>query len=83
MPDYPSEFIQTGISAIDGMNTMVRGQKRPSFPPPAFPIPGWRPKSPARPGAGDGGRFAVVFAAIGITFEEADYFINDLSGPGR
>ena len=48
--DYPSEFIQTGISAIDGLNTLVRGQKLPVFSGRACPMPSWRPRLPGRQG---------------------------------
>lgn len=47
--DYPNEFIQTGISTIDLLNPLVRGQKLPLFSVQAFPIPGWRPRSPVSP----------------------------------
>ena len=76
--DYPSEFIQTGISAIDGLNTLVRGQKLPDvLGLAACPTHSWRRRSRVRPRcwAADSSKFAVVFGAIGITFEEADFFI--------
>ena len=50
--DYPNEFIQTGISTIDGLNTLVRGRSCPSSPPPASPTPSWLPRSPARQRSG-------------------------------
>ncbi len=81
--DYPSEFIQTGISAIDGMNTMVRGQKLPIFS--ASGLPHSRLAAQIARQAkvlGTESKFAVVFAAMGITFEEADYFINDFERTG-
>ena len=79
--DYPNEFIQTGISAIDGLNTLVRGQKLPIF---GFdrPIPTGGSDCPPSQGLDDSGKFAVVFAAMGITFEEADYFISDFRRTG-
>ncbi|HHX86719.1 MAG TPA: V-type ATP synthase subunit B [Firmicutes bacterium] len=81
--DYPSEFIQTGISAIDGMNTMVRGQKLPIFS--ASGLPHSRLAAQIARQAkvlGTESKFAVVFAAMGITFEEADYFITDFRRTG-
>ena len=81
--DYPSEFIQTGISAIDGLNTLVRGQKLP-----VFSGSGLHHAQVAAQIArqarvlGTDERFAVVFAAVGITFEEADFFINDFRATG-
>ncbi|HYE09191.1 MAG TPA: V-type ATP synthase subunit B [Patescibacteria group bacterium] len=81
--DYPSEFIQTGISAIDGLNTLVRGQKLPVFS--ASGLPHSRLAAQIARQAkvlGTDSNFAVVFAAIGITFEEADYFIEDFKKTG-
>jgi len=80
---YPSEFIQTGISTIDGMNTLVRGQKLPIFT--ASGLPHARLAAQIARQAkvlGAEGEFAVVFAAMGITFEEADYFISDFRKTG-
>ncbi len=73
--EYPSEFIQTGISAIDGLNTLVRGQKLPIFS--ASGLPHARLAAQIARQAkvrGKDEKFAVVFAAMGITFEEADFF---------
>jgi V/A-type H+-transporting ATPase subunit B len=81
--DYPSEFIQTGVSAIDGLNTLVRGQKLPIFS--AAGLPHARLAAQIARQAkvlGAEEKFAVVFAAMGITFEEADYFINDFRRTG-
>lgn len=81
--DYPSEFIQTGISAIDGLNTLVRGQKLPIFS--GTGLPHARLAAQITRQARVPGRekdFAVVFAAMGITFEEADYFISDFRRTG-
>ena len=81
--DYPSEFIQTGISAIDGLNTLVRGQKLPIFSGSGLPhaqLAAQIARQARVPGADSS--FAVVFAAMGITFEEADFFINDLKNTG-
>ena len=82
--DSPSEFIQTGISTIDGMNTLVRGQKLPIFS--ALRIcrtTRSRCRSPVRPRCcGSNEEFAVVFAAMGITNEEAQYFMKDFERTG-
>lgn len=81
--NYPSEFVQTGVSAIDGLNTLVRGQKLPIFSGSGLPHPQLAAQI-ARQAKVEGteGNFAVVFAAMGITFEEADYFISDLKNIG-
>jgi len=81
--DYPNEFIQTGISAIDGLNTLVRGQKLPIFTGSGLPHNKLAAQI-ARQSAvlGQKEEFAVVFVAIGITFEESEYFINDLKKTG-
>jgi V/A-type H+-transporting ATPase subunit B len=81
--DYPEEFIQTGISAIDGLNTLVRGQKLPIFS--ASGLPHNRLAAQIARQAkvrGSGESFAVVFAAMGITFEEANYFILEFNKTG-
>jgi len=81
--DYPSEFIQTGISAIDGLNTLVRGQKLPIFSGSGLPharLAAQIARQAKVLGAEE--KFAVVFAAMGITFEEADYFIGDFRRTG-
>ena len=81
--DYPSEFIQTGISAIDGLMTLVRGQKLPIFSGSGLPharLAAQIARQAQVPG--QGGAFAVVFAAMGITFEESDYFVSDLRRTG-
>ena len=81
--DYPAEFIQTGISAIDGLNTLVRGQKLPIFSGSGLPHAKIAAQI-ARQGKvlGSDEKFAVVFAAIGITFEEAQFFIDDFRRTG-
>ena len=81
--DYPSEFIQTGVSAIDGLNTLVRGQKLPIFSGSGLPHANLAAQiaRQAKVLGGDS-KFAVVFAAVGITFEEADYFISDFTRTG-
>lgn len=81
--DYPSEFIQTGISAIDGLNTLVRGQKLPIFSGSGLPHAQLAAQIARQAKVlGTGSKFAVVFAAMGITFEEADYFISDFRRTG-
>ncbi|HIT89872.1 MAG TPA: V-type ATP synthase subunit B [Candidatus Merdenecus merdavium] len=81
--DYPSEFIQTGISAIDGLNTMVRGQKLPVFSASGLPHKELAAQIARQAQVrGSDQKFAVVFAAIGITFEEAEYFIEDFRKTG-
>ena len=81
--NYPSEFIQTGISAIDGLNTLVRGQKLPIFSGSGLPHAQLAAQiaRQAKVRGGDS-KFAVVFAAIGITYEEADFFISDFKRTG-
>ena len=81
--DYPNEFIQTGISAIDGLNTLVRGQKLPVFSGSGLPHAQLATQIARQAKVlGDNQKFAVVFGAIGITFEEADYFISDFRRTG-
>ena len=81
--DYPNEFMQTGISAIDGLNTLVRGQKLPVFSMSGLPHAELAAQiaRQAKVRGGDS-KFAVVFAAIGITFEEAQYFVDDFRKTG-
>jgi V/A-type H+-transporting ATPase subunit B len=81
--DYPSEFIQTGISAIDGLNPLIRGQKLPVFSGAGLPhdqITAQLARQATVLGKGE--EFAVVFAAMGITFEAAQFFIDDLQETG-
>lgn len=82
--DYPAEFIQTGVSAIDGLNTLVRGQKLPIFSGAGLPHSNLAAQIARQAKViGDGaGKFAVVFAAIGITHEEADFFASDFRRTG-
>ncbi len=82
--DYPNEFIQTGISTIDGLNTLVRGQKLPIFSGSGLPHANLAAQiaRQAKVLGGDSGNFAVVFAAIGITFEESEFFIQDFRRTG-
>jgi V/A-type H+-transporting ATPase subunit B len=81
--DYPNEFIQTGISTIDGLNPLVRGQKLPVFSGAGLPHDQITAQI-ARQATilGEGEDFAVVFAAMGITFEAAQFFIDDLHQTG-
>jgi V/A-type H+-transporting ATPase subunit B len=87
--NYPSEFIQTGICAIDGMNTLVRGQKLPIFSGSGLPHNELAAQiarqakviSPDK-GSNVEEKFAVVFGAMGITFEEANFFITDFKKTG-
>ncbi len=81
--DYPSEFIQTGVSAIDGLNTLVRGQKLPIFSVSGLPHSDLAVQIARQAKVrGTDSKFAVVFAAMGITFEESDFFINDFKQSG-
>ena len=81
--DYPDEFIQTGVSAIDQLNTLVRGQKLPIFSEAGLPHNDLAAQIARQAKVlGDDERFAVVFAALGITFEEADFFIRDFRSTG-
>ena len=80
---YPSEFIQTGISTIDGLNTLVRGQKLPIFSGSGLPHANLAAQIARQAKVrGKDEKFAVVFAAVGITFEEADFFISDFRKTG-
>ena len=83
--NYPSEFIQTGISTIDGLNTLVRGQKLPIFSGSGLPhanLAAQIARQAKVRSEGEKTKFAVVFAAVGITFEEADFFISDFKKAG-
>jgi len=81
--DYPDEFIQTGISSIDQLNTLVRGQKLPIFSEAGLPHNELAAQIARQARVlGEDERFAVVFAALGITFEEADFFIRDFRSTG-
>lgn len=87
--DFPDDFIQTGISSIDGLNPLVRGQKLPIFSGSGLPHNELaaqiarqasvlaRSDDPTKVGGREEGEFAVVFAAMGITFEDADFFMNE------
>ena len=81
--DYPNEFIQTGLSAIDGLNTLVRGQKLPIFSASGLPHADLAAQIARQAKVlGTDSKFAVVFAAVGITFEEADFIISDFKRTG-
>jgi V/A-type H+-transporting ATPase subunit B len=87
--EYPEEFIQTGVSAIDGMNTLVRGQKLPIFSASGLPhndlalqIARQASVPEEEAGGEDGSEFAVIFGAMGITAEEANEFMDDFERTG-
>ncbi|MBD3412984.1 MAG: V-type ATP synthase subunit B [Candidatus Aminicenantes bacterium] len=81
--DYPSEFIQTGISSIDGMNPLVRGQKLPIFSGSGLPHSRIAAQIARQAKVlGKKEKFAVVFGGMGITFEEANFFIEDFRDTG-
>ena len=86
--DFPNDFIQTGISTIDGLNTLVRGQKLPIFSASGLPHSEFaaqiarQAKVVKADGSTEEGGFAVVFAAMGITFEESEFFINQFKETG-
>lgn len=81
--NYPQEFIQTGISAIDGLNTLVRGQKLPIFSASGLPHANLAAQIARQAKViGTDEPFAVVFAAMGITFEEANFFIESFRETG-
>ncbi|MCR5293920.1 MAG: V-type ATP synthase subunit B [Lachnospiraceae bacterium] len=80
---YPSEFIQTGVSAIDGLNTLVRGQKLPIFSASGLPHANLAAQIARQAKViGSDEPFAVVFAAMGITFEESNFFIQSFRETG-
>jgi len=81
--DYPSEFIETGLSSIDGMNPIVRGQKLPLFSGSGLPHARIAAQIARQAKVlGKEEKFAVVFGAMGITFEEANFFIEDFRKTG-
>ena len=81
--NYPNEFIQTGISAIDGLNTLVRGQKLPIFSASGLPHSNLAAQIARQAKVrGTDEQFAVVFAAMGITFEESNYFVESFKETG-
>lgn len=81
--NYPQEFIQTGVSAIDGLNTLVRGQKLPIFSASGLPHAELAAQIARQAKVrGTDEQFAVVFAAMGITFEESNFFIESFKETG-
>ncbi|AFK18042.1 ATP synthase subunit B [Haloferax mediterranei ATCC 33500] len=86
--EYPEEFIQTGVSSIDGMNTLVRGQKLPIFSGSGLPHNDLalqiarQATVPEESGEGESSEFAVIFGAMGITQEEANEFMEDFERTG-
>ncbi len=81
--NYPQEFIQTGISAIDGLNTLVRGQKLPIFSASGLPHANLAAQIARQAQVrGTSEPFAVVFAAMGITFEESNFFVESFKETG-
>ena len=82
--DYPNEFIQTGVSTIDGLNTLVRGQKLPIFSGSGLPHANLAAQiaRQAKVLGDEATNFAVVFAAIGITFEESEFFVSEFRRTG-
>ena len=81
--EYPNEFIQTGVSPIDGLNTLVRGQKLPIFSGSGLPHNRLAAQIVRQARVlGTGEPFAVVFGAMGNTFEEAEFFIRDFTQSG-
>ncbi|MBQ4568924.1 MAG: V-type ATP synthase subunit B [Ruminococcus sp.] len=81
--NYPQEFIQTGISAIDGLNTLVRGQKLPIFSASGLPHSNLAAQIARQAKVrGTNEPFAVVFAAMGITFEESEFFVESFRETG-
>lgn len=81
--NYPQEFIETGISAIDGLNTLVRGQKLPIFSASGLPHAALAAQIARQAKVrGKNESFAVVFAAMGITFEEANFFVESFKQTG-
>lgn len=80
---YPNEFIQTGVSAIDGLNTLVRGQKLPIFSASGLPHANLAAQIARQAKVlSDSEQFAVVFAAMGITFEESNFFVESFRETG-
>jgi len=84
--EFPAEFIETGISTIDGMNTLVRGQKLPIFSGSGLPHNALAAQIARQAKVlakeAEGSDFAVIFAAMGITHEEANYFMRDFEQTG-
>ena len=81
--EYPADFIQTGISTIDGMNTLVRGQKLPIFSGSGLPHNDLAAQIARQAKVvGEDTEFTVIFGAMGITHEEANFFMNEFERTG-
>ena len=80
--EFPSDFIQTGIGSIDVMNTLVRGQKLPIFSGSGLPHARLAAQITRQAKVKDGGNFAIVFATLGVSFEEAEYFRREFAEAG-
>ncbi len=80
--EFPNDFIQTGISSIDVMNTLVRGQKLPIFSGAGLPHSRLAAQIARQAKVKDGGEFAIVFATLGVSFEEAEYFKRQFQEAG-
>ncbi|MCK5591983.1 MAG: V-type ATP synthase subunit B [Candidatus Pacebacteria bacterium] len=80
--EFPNDFIQTGISSIDVMNTLVRGQKLPIFSGAGLPHNRLAAQIARQAKVTSGEKFAIVFATMGVTFEEAEYFRKEIEKTG-
>jgi V/A-type H+-transporting ATPase subunit B len=80
--EFPNDFIQTGVSSLDVMNTLVRGQKLPIFSGAGLPHNRLAAQIARQAKVKDGGDFAIVFATMGVTFEEAEYFRKEFEKTG-
>ncbi len=80
--EFPNDFIQTGIGSIDVMNTLVRGQKLPIFSGAGLPHDRLAAQIARQASVKDGGEFAIVFATLGVSFEEAEYFKRQFAEAG-
>ena len=80
--EFPNDFIQTGIGSIDVMNTLVRGQKLPIFSGAGLPHARLAAQIARQAKVKDGGEFAIVFATLGVSFEEAEYFRREFAEAG-
>jgi V/A-type H+-transporting ATPase subunit B len=80
--EFPNDFIQTGIGSIDVMNTLVRGQKLPIFSGAGLPHARLAAQIARQASVKDGGEFAIVFATLGVSFEEAEYFRREFEEAG-
>lgn len=80
--EFPDDFIQTGIGSIDVMNTLVRGQKLPIFSGAGLPHARLAAQIARQASVKDGSEFAIVFATLGVSFEEAEYFRREFEEAG-